>query len=94
MDVNMLAESAVESGNMPVWLQVFYIVFSIVVLGWAIWITNLIMRHSDILAAMKERCTLRGESMDTIKDAVWRADRNIIRVGMKLGIDNELERES
>lgn len=93
MDVTILAEAANESTGMPVWLQVFYIVLAIVVLGWAGWITVLVMRHSEILARMQERCFTRGESMDTIKDAVWRADRNIVRIGMKLGCDSELERE-
>ena len=76
---------------MPIWLQVFYIALSIVVLGWAAWMTKLVLAHDKLLAAISERCSSRGAWIDAISESVQRTDRNVVRLGSKLGFETELE---
>ena len=76
---------------MPVALQVFYIILAIVVLGWAGWVTVLVIKHGNILSGMEERCDSRGEWLEDINNCVKRSDRNIIRLGAKLGFEEDLE---
>lgn len=79
---------------MPVWLQVFYIFLAVIMLGWATWITLLVIAHGNKLSKFEERCDNRCKNLTEISQTVWRTSRNIVRIGMKMGIEDQLERES
>ena len=86
---------------MPIALQVFYIIFSMVILGWAAWITKLVLANRDTIGVLKDRCHGREtwiREIDTdlggVAKTVERMDRNILRLGIKAGLDKaELERQ-
>jgi len=85
---------------MPVWLQLFYIVFSIIILGWGVWMTKTLLSHTDAITILYERDARRGEEYSQLqlwKDACIRTlgkiNRNIVRLGTKLGFEKDLEEE-
>lgn len=78
-------------GGLLVALQVFYIVLSIIVLGWAVWITKEVLKNTRTLAAILERCQSRGTWIQEISDDIKKTCRNVVRLGVKMGLDEELE---
>ena len=84
---------------MPVWMQIFYSIFSVVILGWGGWMTKLVFKHDKALAMILQRCGDRQDWIQQIdreasdsREKIDRIDRNIVRLGGKLGCDVELEK--
>ena len=68
-------------------------------LGWAAWISKLVLRHERLWETTLERCDARKEWITSIEDCLKElkpvlemTNRNVVRLGMKSGLDTgELE---
>ena len=74
-------------------------VIGMAALGWLSWLSLTLLRHRDRLGQIGSRCEERGRRLsagDTalreLTGAIGRIERNIIRLGSKAGIEEELER--
>ena len=61
------------------------------IIGWFVWATRKIMEHERVLTLIVKQCEDRCHIGEAQSKAVNRIERNILRIGVSLGIDNELE---
>ena len=80
--------------KMPVWLQIFSIVFSFVLLGWAGWVTGSVLKHDKAITEI--RCVYKmhqgltdkiEKTLDKMEGTINQLSRNVVRIGMKVGLD-------
>lgn len=86
---------------MPTWLQGTIAVLAAGVTAWIGWATMMISKHDRAIGEINERCHGReswiksiAEIQDKITTKIDKIDRNVVRLGMKSGLDKgELEYE-
>ena len=76
-----------------------YTILASVFFTWVGWISILVIQHGKQIQSLIERINWHGEAivkindnMDDVKKVLIKVDKNIVRIGMSLKINDELEK--